>query len=326
MKDVLSFGEPLVGFYPTGNTSLIEDGPVIKTWGGDTSNLAIGIARLGHSVSYLTKVGDDPFGEGFLRLWNSNGVDTSLVVVDQERRTGLYFVSFEGKRHRLTYYRSGSAASSITRESVSAELVARYRILHLSGISIGMGESARETGKQLIELARHVGTKVSFDVNYRAAQWKSSRIAAQVIMDTIGDGVDILEITDDEMAALGWGDSINGLAEKISRMWDTDTQARAQRSHSPIGRQAIAFSSRACGSEGHRWSRGQLRCRIHHRIAGRQTGSRDGGIRFSHRCAHLYRYRSTGTYADKGASGCTPCQLEPVTFRIAFSSSQGSGV
>jgi len=215
MKDVLSFGEPLVGFYPTGNTSLIEDGPVIKTWGGDTSNLAIGIARLGHSVSYLTKVGDDPFGEGFLRLWNSNGVDTSLVVVDQERRTGLYFVSFEGKRHRLTYYRSGSAASSITRESVSAELVARYRILHLSGISIGMGESARETGKQLIELARHVGTKVSFDVNYRAAQWKSSRIATQVIMDTIGDGVDILEITDDEMAALGWGDSINGLAEKF---------------------------------------------------------------------------------------------------------------
>lgn len=215
MKDVLSFGEPLVGFYPTGNTSLIEDGPVIKTWGGDTSNLAIGIARLGHSVSYLTKVGDDPFGEGFLRLWNSNGVDTSLVVVDQERRTGLYFVSFEGKHHRLTYYRSGSAASSITRESVSAELVARYRILHLSGISIGMGESARETGKRLIELARQVGTKVSFDINYRAAQWTSSRIAAQVIMDTISDGVDILEITDDEMAALGWGDSINGLAEKF---------------------------------------------------------------------------------------------------------------
>lgn len=217
MKDVLSFGEPLVGFYPTHGSSITDDGPVIKTWGGDTSNFALGIARLGHSVSYLTKVGNDPFGTAFIRLWQANGVDTSFVTIDQKRRTGLYFVSFENGVHKLTYYRSNSAASSITVDCVQADLLHNYRIVHLSGISIGMSSTALETGIHLVKLANKGNTKVSFDVNYRAAQWESVQSAEGAIVQIIDNGVDILEITDDEMAALGWGNSISDLADRFPR-------------------------------------------------------------------------------------------------------------
>lgn len=211
MIDVLSFGEPLVGFYPTSGQSLAGDSPIVKTWGGDTSNLALGIARLGHSSRYLTRVGDDPFGEGFLSLWKRHGVDTSRIVKDPLRRTGLYFVSFEDKKHILTYYRENSAASAISPEMVTEELVTGCKVIHLSGISIGMSRSALETGQKLVHIAKKHHVMVSFDINYRSAQWNSPTTAARTLAETIGTGVTILEITDDEMAALGWGTDIRHL-------------------------------------------------------------------------------------------------------------------
>ena len=214
MIDFLSFGEPLVGFYPASGSSIVDDAPLIKTWGGDTSNFAIGVARLGRTSAYLTRVGLDPFGLSFLRLWEKNGVDTSLAGMDNERHTGLYFVSFDGGKHSLTYYRKDSAASAICPSDLGADLLRGYKILHLSGISLGMSKSAMETGLALMRQARLFGCRISFDINYRAAQWAARDEAAKKFDFAIAGGVDFLEITDDEMLALGWGSSIEDIAER----------------------------------------------------------------------------------------------------------------
>lgn len=209
--DVLCFGEPLVGFYPPPGFSMADDIPIIKTWGGDTSNVALGVSRLGRKASYLTRVGKDPFGDGFLSLWVTNGVDTSLVEVDDTRNTGLYFVSFEGVKHHLTYYRKQSAASAIKPECIDRDMISPFKLIHLSGISIGMSSSAFQTGKALVNTASELNKRVSFDINYRPAQWNSPEEAGQCMKEVIHLGVDILEITDDEMMALGWGDDPNEL-------------------------------------------------------------------------------------------------------------------
>jgi len=215
MSDFLSYGEPLIGFYPLGGSSIVDDGPIAKTWGGDTSNFAIGVARLGHGSRYLTRVGDEPFGKSFLSLWKANNVDCSLVEVDPLRKTGLYFVSFEKGKHSLTYYRHDSAASAITPDRLAGLSLDGTKVVHLSGISLGMSASALETGRLLIRKAREAGCKVSFDVNYRSAQWISRESAAEVFSATISLGVDYLEITDDEMATLGWGTSLADIASRF---------------------------------------------------------------------------------------------------------------
>jgi len=217
MVDVLSFGEPLVGFYPPHEASVAEADSLFKTWGGDTSNVAIGVARLGHSSRYLTRVGEDPFGRGFLELWAKNGVDTSAVIVDSHRHTGLYFVSFEGRRHVLSYYRSDSAASAVSELDISEDMVLDAKIVHLSGISVGMSKSALAAGMRLVSIARSAQRMVSFDINYRPAQWTSPQHASTAISSVIGQGVDILEITDDEMAALGWGSDPSSLWNRFPK-------------------------------------------------------------------------------------------------------------
>ncbi|MEN6500270.1 MAG: sugar kinase [Rectinema sp.] len=218
MKEFLSFGEPLVGFYPPQGVSVADDYPLIKTWGGDTSNFAIGVSRLGHSVSFLTAVGNDPFGRGFLRLWKANGVDISLVRIDRRRNTGLYFVSFEEGRHALTYYRKNSASSAISPKDIPSDIADDFNILHLSGISLGISASACRAGMKLMEIFREKGRKISFDINFRLALWKSVRQASQVLDDAIARGIDYLEITDDEMLSLGWGTTLEELTSRFKHV------------------------------------------------------------------------------------------------------------
>jgi ribokinase len=48
--------------------------------GGKGSNQAVGAARLGADVSFLTAVGEDSFGTGAFDLWAEEGVDSSSVL------------------------------------------------------------------------------------------------------------------------------------------------------------------------------------------------------------------------------------------------------
>src|SRR4051812_48690155 len=52
--------------------------------GGKGSNQAVGAARLGAEVAFLTAVGEDAFGEAAFSLWEDEGVDASATL-----RSGL---------------------------------------------------------------------------------------------------------------------------------------------------------------------------------------------------------------------------------------------
>ena len=202
--EVVSYGEPLIGIYPPMNRSIAEDVPLSKTWGGDTSNMALALTKLGHRTAYVTRVGDDGFGHSFLDLWRRNGVDTSQITLDEEHRTGLYFVSFEDGKHEFTYYRKNSAASFVSSEEIDWEFVGQAKVLHLSGISQAISTNAMEVSFDLLEFAKNNGILVSYDVNYRPPLWKRETARA-VILHTIAEYADILEITEDELDFLGYG-------------------------------------------------------------------------------------------------------------------------
>jgi ribokinase len=72
----LTFGVDRV---PERGESLI--GSLFRTdHGGKGSNQAVGAARLGAEVAFLTAVGEDSFGDGAFALWVEEGVDASAVL------------------------------------------------------------------------------------------------------------------------------------------------------------------------------------------------------------------------------------------------------
>jgi 2-dehydro-3-deoxygluconokinase len=163
--DLLCMGEAMVEF------NHVADGEVVRGFGGDTSNCAIAAARQGARVGYLSAVGCDAHGDALLGLWQSEGVDTSRVRRSCRHATGYYDVTHGPDGHRFSYHRAGSAASRLGPEDVRCADLSGVRILHVSGISQGISDAARDAVVVAMEMARAAGARVSYDSNLRTALW-----------------------------------------------------------------------------------------------------------------------------------------------------------
>lgn len=175
--DVVALGEAMVEF----NQVHPGQPQYLQGFGGDTSNAAIAAARAGARVAYLTRIGQDSFGQALTALWRAEGVDTRAVQSDSERPTGIYFVSHGAAGHEFSYLRAGSAASHMAPQWLAGEPAAALqaaRILHLSGISLAISPQACDTAFEAMRLAREAGTLVSFDSNLRLKLWPLARAQA----------------------------------------------------------------------------------------------------------------------------------------------------
>ncbi|MBR0671114.1 sugar kinase [Neoroseomonas soli] len=201
MPDLLCMGEPMLEFnqQPPG-----ADGRMLylEGHGGDTSNAAIAAARSGASVGYVTAVGRDGPGDSFMALWAREGVDTATVIRRAEAPTGIYFVSHDAAGHHFTFYRSGSAAARYLPEEVPEDAIRATRVLHLSGISQAISESACDAAFRAIGIARAAGVRVSYDTNLRLRLWPTARAAA-VIHAAIGMADIALPSLDDATTLTG---------------------------------------------------------------------------------------------------------------------------
>lgn len=178
--DIVSLGEPMLEFNALQEGSLAEVGQFSVGWGGDTSNFAIAVSRAGGRAGYLTRLGDDEFGESFLRLWAREGVDTTHVVKDPSSFTGIYFISRKGSKHFFTYFRKNSAASLMTPDFLPKTYISSAKLLHVSGISQGISASACDTVFAGIGMAKAAGVLVSYDPNFRSRLWPVERARAVI--------------------------------------------------------------------------------------------------------------------------------------------------
>jgi len=182
---VVSLGEPMLEFNAATVGRLRDSSTFTRGWGGDTSNFAVAIARLGEVAGYICRVGDDEFGKCFLDMWRREGVDTSHVIVEEGGFTGVYFISVkDGGEHDFTYYRRGSAASHLSPADLDLDYIKMAKAFHSSGISQAISRSSREAVFRAMEVAKEAGVLVSYDPNIRPKLWPLN-VARPVVMRTI---------------------------------------------------------------------------------------------------------------------------------------------
>lgn len=190
LVDVLCLGESMALFLPD------EPGPAdtVRTWvrtvGGAESNVACHLAGLGVRVGWVSAVGDDALGRAVLAAVAEAGVDTSRVVVDPERPTGLYIK----ESGTVRYYRAGSAASAMGPALLAGLRVDGVRIIHTSGITPALSESCLGLMRALFA-APKVAHRISFDVNWRPALWRNRD---RSVLRELADGADLTLVGDDE--------------------------------------------------------------------------------------------------------------------------------
>jgi dehydrogluconokinase len=170
--DILSFGETMAMFVAQQPGDLAHVGQFEKRIAGADSNVAIGLARLGFNVAWLSRVGNDSLGRFVVDSLQGEGVSCQHVSVDPLHPTGFQLKSLEldGADPVVEYFRRGSAASHLCVGDIDPSLL-QARHLHATGIPAALSDSCRELSRELMRRMRNAGRSVSFDPNLRPSLW-----------------------------------------------------------------------------------------------------------------------------------------------------------
>lgn len=136
MKQILVVGETNLDVVlhgaatlPTPGQEVLADDCLV-TLGSASAICAMGLARLGNPVSFISRVGSDPWGVYCVGILNSAGVDTASVIQDPNLKTGLTVsISSSADRALVTYI--GSIAA-VTEADVPDRLLDDASHLHVS--------------------------------------------------------------------------------------------------------------------------------------------------------------------------------------------------
>ena len=181
-KGAILVGEPMGLFIAQEEGKLSDVSGYSMAVAGAEFNVAVGLARLNLPVTYLTRLGEDPFGQKIVRTLQRNGIGSEFVSFSKERSTGFMLKSKVSTGDpKIFYFRKGSAASTLSKEDVDRMDFSGYGFVYLTGIFPALSESTKEASFYLIKKAREHGLTVSFDPNLRPQLWPDTETMVQTL-------------------------------------------------------------------------------------------------------------------------------------------------
>ncbi len=173
--DVITIGEAMAMFVATNTGELSAVDHFIKRVAGAELNVATGLARLGLKVGWVSRVGNDSFGQFVLDTLKKEGIETAGVTLDGRYPTGFQLKSkvTDGTDPIVEYFRKGSAASHLSVEDFNPIWFTAARHLHLSGVAAALSASSYALLDHAAGAMKAAGKTISFDPNLRPVLWKS---------------------------------------------------------------------------------------------------------------------------------------------------------
>lgn len=189
-------------------------GAMQQTFGGDTLNTAVYLARCGRSrgiaIDYATGLGDDNLSAGMMQRWAAEGIGLDLVRRIPGRMPGLYLIEVDAQgERRFSYWRDQAAARAYFDAPDGSTPLEQQAdaidALYFSGISLAiLGAPARARLWAVAERLRARGATVVFDNNYRPRLWPDRGAAREAFARSLELASIALLTLDDEVAL--WSD------------------------------------------------------------------------------------------------------------------------
>lgn len=182
-----------------------RDGQIVgQHVGGSPLNVAVGLARLGREVDFLTHIGDDPRGRRIAGYVNASGAHLVPGSVTADRTpTSHAFIGDDG---------SASYAFDLEWQLSGAPTVAPPLVVHTGSIAAVLEPGAQEIAA-LLDSYR-VSATITFDPNVRPALITDRGLARQRI-DHLIERSDVVKVSDQD---LHWIDP-GRTPEQIARAW-----------------------------------------------------------------------------------------------------------
>lgn len=175
---IVVLGEALIDLFADEGVPLGDAAAFRPLPGGAPANVAVALGRLGASVGFVGKVGDDAFGELLQATLASNRVDTRYFDSDAGAPTMLAVVAVPTADEPQFILYNG--ANELLRPAdVPTRYIERADVFVFG--SVTLATRSREAALGAAELARNAGNHVIFDVNLRPALWPDLVVARTVI-------------------------------------------------------------------------------------------------------------------------------------------------
>jgi 2-dehydro-3-deoxygluconokinase len=175
--DVITFGEAMIRLHPPGFRRLEQTRSLELFAGGAELNTAVGLARLGRTTAWISRLTRNPLGRLIANHAHEAGVATEHVVWTDEDRIGVYFLEFGAapRASSVLYDRKDSAIAKIRPGMVNWQAVfAGAKWFHVTGITPALSQTAAETTREALQAARAARVQTSIDLNYRAKLWSQA--------------------------------------------------------------------------------------------------------------------------------------------------------
>lgn len=188
---VVTFGEIMMRLATPGRLRFSQAKELELTYGGGEANVAVSLSNFGLDARFVTRLPENPFGDGAVSSLRAHGVDTSFVARGGER-IGVYFLETGASQRPsvVVYDRAGSAVSQVgPGEFDWAKIFDGAGWFHFTGITPALGAGVAEATAEACRAAKEAGLTVSCDLNYRKKLWTPAR--AQETMAGLMEWVDV---------------------------------------------------------------------------------------------------------------------------------------
>ena len=180
--DIILLGRIAIDFNPAWNDQVKEEFKPLKNVhvfekfvGGSPANIAVGVTKHGLKAGFFAKVSDDQFGDFVTEYFNERGIDTSHVTrCTGGEKLGLTFTEMlSPSESSILMYRNCIADLQLSVDDIDEEYIRSAKLLLISGTSLAESPS-REAALKAVMLAKKTGTRILFDIDYRAYNWKNA--------------------------------------------------------------------------------------------------------------------------------------------------------
>jgi 2-dehydro-3-deoxygluconokinase len=187
MQRYITFGEIMLRLKPPGFERFLQSPVFEATFGGGEANVAVGLARFGMNVAYVSVIPDNVIGDACIQELRKHGIDTSLIV-RKGNRLGIYFLEPGANQRpsRVIYDRLGSAIAEARPGNIDWDRVFDGATwFHITGITPALSLYASELSLEAVRKAKGKGLTVSCDLNFRKKLWKYGKSASEVMGELV---------------------------------------------------------------------------------------------------------------------------------------------
>ena len=190
--------------YPVGEKILMDE--LVLTVGGGGTNTAVSLARLGHKVAFLGKIGSKYNSKRVVQQLKKEKVNTSLIIKSKTGRTG-YSIILDSKKHDRTILVFRGSNNDLGFNEIDLKKL-KTKWFYFSSM---IGKSFK-TQEKIASYAEKNKIKIAFNISSYLAK-KGKKYSKNILKK-----IDILVLNKEEATLLVGKGNIKNLLKKLNEL------------------------------------------------------------------------------------------------------------